>query len=191
MKVVAVNGSARAGGNTARLIEAAFEPLRDAGIQCELVELAHKDIRGCTVCGKCREKKDGQCHGRRDFGNEVVDRLRDADGVLLGSPTYFADVTAEMKAVIDRVGNTSMANGGFFVRKPGAAIVAVRRAGAIHVFDTINHFFLISQMVVVGSSYWNIGIGGGKGEVEDDEEGLRTMRKLGENMAWLLTKLAE
>jgi multimeric flavodoxin WrbA len=117
--------------------------------------------------------------------------LREADGVLLGSPTYFADVTAEMKAVIDRVGYVSMGNGGFFVRKPGAAVVAVRRAGAIHVFDTINHFFLISQMVVVGSSYWNVGIGREKGEVDGDEEGMRTMRKLGENMAWLLGKLAE
>ncbi len=191
MKVVAVNGSARRDSNTARLIETAFGPLRDAGIECELINLAGKDIRGCTACGKCREKADGQCHGRRDFGNEVIDRLRDADGILLGSPTYFADVTTEMKAVIDRVGYVSMANGGFFVRKPGAAVVAVRRGGAIHVFDTINHFFLISQMVVVGSSYWNVGIGRMPGDVDADEEGQRTMVKLGENMAWLLGKLAE
>lgn len=190
MKVVAINGSARKGGNTARLIETAFGPLRDAGIECELVQLAGKDVRGCTACMKCREKKDGQCHGRKDFGNEVIDRLRDADGIILGSPTYFADVSSEMKAVIDRVGYVSMSNGGFFVRKPGAAVVAVRRGGAIHVFDTINHFFLISQMVVVGSSYWNVGIGRERGEVEGDEEGMRTMVRLGENMAWLLQKLA-
>jgi len=190
MKVVAINGSARKGGNTARLIETAFGALRGAGIECELIELAGKDIRGCTACMKCREKQDGQCHGRRDFGNEVIERLRDADGVILGSPTYFADVTAELKAIIDRVGYVSMSNGGFFVRKPGAAVVAVRRAGAIHVFDTINHFFLINQMVVVGSSYWNVGIGRAPGEVEGDEEGMRTMVRLGENMAWLLGKLA-
>jgi len=191
MKVVAVNGSARKGGNTSLLIETAFGPLREAGIECELIELAGKDIRGCTACGKCREKKDGQCHGRRDFGNEVIDRLRDADGILLGSPTYYADVSSEMKAVIDRVGYTSGGNGGFFVRKPGAAIVAVRRGGAIHAFDTMNHFFLISQMIVVGSSYWNVGIGREKGAVEGDDEGMQTMRTLGENMAWLLHKLAE
>jgi multimeric flavodoxin WrbA len=191
MKVVAINGSARRNGNTTRLIETAFGPLREAGIECELVELAGKEVRGCTACMKCREKKDGQCHGRRDFGNEVIDRLRDADGIILGSPTYFADVSAEMKAVIDRVGYVSMGNGGFFTRKPGAAVVAVRRGGAIHVFDTINHFFLISQMVVVGSSYWNMGIGREKGEVEGDEEGMRTMVRLGENMAWLLQKLAD
>lgn len=191
MKVVAVNGSARKGGNTSLLIQAVFGPLRKAGVECELIELAGKDIRGCTACMKCREMKDGQCHGRKDFGNEVIDRLRDADGVLLGSPTYFADVSSEMKAVIDRVGYTSMSNGGFFVRKPGAAVVAVRRAGAIHAFDSINHFFLINQMLVVGSSYWNVGIGREKGEVEGDAEGLRTMTRLGENMAWLLEKLAE
>jgi multimeric flavodoxin WrbA len=191
MKVVAINGSARKGGNTARLIETVFGPLREAGIECELIELAGKDIRGCTACLKCREKQDGQCHGRRDFGNEVIDKLREADGVILGSPTYFADVSSEMKAVIDRVGYTSMSNGGFFVRKPGAAVVAVRRGGAIHVFDTINHFFLISQMLVVGSSYWNLGIGRLPGEVEGDEEGIRTMMRLGENMSWLLAKLAD
>ena len=191
MKVVAVSGSARKGGNTTQLIEHVLEPLREAGIDCELIELAGKEVRGCTACLKCRELKDGQCHGRKDFGNDVIDALRDADGIILGSPTYFADVSAEMKAVIDRVGYVSLGNGGFFTRKPGAAVVAVRRAGAIHVFDTINHFFLINQMLIVGSSYWNVGIGREKGEIEGDAEGLRTMRRLGENMAWLLGKLAE
>jgi multimeric flavodoxin WrbA len=191
MKVVAVNGSARRGGNTARLIESAFGPMREAGIECELIELAGKEVRGCTVCLKCRKELDGQCHGRNDFGNVVIDKLREADGILLGSPTYFADVTSEMKAVIDRTGYVSMGNGGFFTRKPGAAVVAARRGGAIHVFDTINHFFLISQMIVVGSSYWNVGIGREKGEVDADEEGQRTMINLGKNMAWLMGKLAE
>ena len=191
MKVVAVNGSARRDSNTARLIETVFGPLREAGIECELINLAGKDIRGCTACGKCREIADGQCHGRRDFGNELIDRLREADGIILGSPTYFADVTAEMKALIDRVGYVSMGNGGFFARKPGAAVVAARRGGAIHVFDTINHFFLISQMIVVGSSYWNVGIGRLPGDVDDDAEAQRTMTILGTNMAWLLAKIAK
>jgi multimeric flavodoxin WrbA len=189
MKVVAVSGSARKGGNTAQLVETVFGPLRDAGLECELIELAGKDVRGCAACGRCIREKDGQCHGRSDFGNEVIDALAEADGILLASPVYFGDVSAEMKAIIDRAGYVSRANGNTFARKPGAAVVAVRRAGAMHAFDTINHFFLIGEMLVVGSSYWNIGIGREKGEVVADEEGQRTMRRLGENLAWVLQSL--
>jgi multimeric flavodoxin WrbA len=109
-----------------------------------------------------------------------------ADGIILGSPTYFSDVTPEMKALIDRAGFVSRMNDFLFKRKLGAAIVAVRRAGATHVFDTINHLFLGSQMIVPGSIYWNIGVGRDKGDVEKDEEGIRTMKVLGQNMAWLL-----
>jgi multimeric flavodoxin WrbA len=189
MKVLAINGSARRGGNTAMLINAAFEPLRAAGHDCELVELAAKDIRGCTACGKCREMADRRCHGRKDDGNEIITRMFDADALLLGSPTYFADITPELKAMIDRAGYVSRGNGSLFARKPGAAIVAVRRAGAIHALDSINHFFLIGEMIVVGSSYWNIGIGAAKGAVEEDAEGLETMHRLGENLAWTMHKL--
>ncbi len=189
MKVVAVNGSARKGGNTAQLIEAAFVPLRAAGHECELIELAAKDIRGCTACGKCREKADRKCHGRRDFVNEILDTLFEADAIILGSPTYFADLTPELKAVIDRAGYVARGNGQIFARKLGAAVVAVRRGGAIHAFDSINHFFLISEMLVVGSSYWNIGIGGPAGAVQDDAEGMGTMQRLGENMVWAAERL--
>ena len=190
MRVVAVNGSARHEGNTSRLVEATLVPLREAGVECEVLNLAGKDIRGCMACGNCGKKKDGLCHGRSDYGNEVIDRLKLADGIILASPTYFADVTTEMKAVIDRAGYVAKNNGGFFARKAGAGIVAVRRAGAIHAFDTLNHFFLIGEMVIVGSSYWNIGIGRERGEVEGDVEGMKTMRRLGENMAWRLPRLA-
>ncbi|HET6352599.1 MAG TPA: flavodoxin family protein [Coriobacteriia bacterium] len=189
MKVVAVNGSARKGGNTTALINAAFAPLIEAGHKCELIELAGKDVRGCTACRKCFEKKDGRCHGRKDFGNEVIEKIMAADALLLGSPTYFADVTTELKAIIDRAGFVGRACPHLLARKPGAGIVAVRRAGAIHVLDTINHFFLISQMLIVGSSYWNIGIGREKGEVEGDAEGMGTMKRLGENLAWSLERL--
>ncbi len=191
MKVVAVNGSARKNGNTALLIGTAFEPLRAAGHECELIQLAGKDVRGCTACGKCREKGDGQCYGRRDDGNAVIDALFSADAVLLGSPTYFADITPELKAVIDRTGYVSrgVSSGNPLARKPAAAIIAVRRGGAIHAFDSINHFFLISDMIVVGSSYWNLGVGGPKGAVEDDAEGIATMKNLGSNMAWLMERL--
>lgn len=190
MRVVAVNGSARRGGNTARLIEAVLAPLRERGIECQVVELAGEEIRGCAACRTCGQKKDRRCHGRQDFANRVIDLLHSADAIILGSPVYFADVTAEMKALIDRAGYVSKNNGNSLARKLGAGVIAVRRAGAIHAFDTINHFFLIGEMIVVGSSYWNIGIGREKGEVEGDAEGMGTMRRLGENMAWLLEKLA-
>lgn len=189
MKVVGISGSARKDGNTALLLEAVFAPLRDAGVDCELVELAGTDIRGCRACGACGKQKDRRCHGRDDDANAIIEKMDDADGIILGSPVYFADVTTEMKALIDRAGYVGRANPGMFLRTPGAAVIAVRRAGAMHAFDTINHFFLISQMIVVGSSYWNIGIGRAKGDVEGDDEGMRTMTRLGENMAWLLEKL--
>ena len=191
MKVVAVNGSARKGGNTAQLIQAVFVPLRDAGIECELVELAAKDVRGCTACRKCFEAKDKQCHGRKDYLLEVLPKLWEADAIILGSPTYFADVSTEMKALIDRAGYVSMSNGGLLAKKIGAGVVAVRRGGGIHVFDTLNHLFFISQMIVVGSTYWNLGYGREPGEVQGDEEAMRNMAHLGTNMAWLLGKLAE
>lgn len=189
MRVVAVNGSARKNGNTAHLVEAFFGPLRDAGVECVEYPLAGRDVRGCTACRACYREKDRRCHGRDDFGNEVIEALDGADAIVLASPVYFADVSSEMKAIIDRAGYVSRANGNIHARKPGAAIAAVRRAGAIHALDTMNHFFGIGEMIVVSSSYWNLGIGGGPGEVEADEEGLSTMRRLGENMAWLLERL--
>jgi multimeric flavodoxin WrbA len=191
MKVIGVSGSARKGGNTAQLIEAVFAPLREAGIECELVELAAKDVRGCTACRKCFEAKDRQCHGRKDYLNEVLPKLWEADAIVLGSPTYYADVSSEMKSLIDRAGYVSGANGGLLTRKVGAGVVAVRRGGGIHVLDSMNHLFLISQMIVVGSTYWNLGYGREKGEVLDDDEGMRNMANLGTNMAWVLGKLAE
>ena len=190
MKIVAVNGSARRNGNTAILLRAALEPFQAAGHECELIQLAGKQIRGCTACYKCEATKDLTCSGLSDDADPVIDAMIGADALLLGSPVYFGDVPAELKAIIDRAGMVGRQNGNVWARKPGAAVVAVRRAGAIHAFDTINHFFLIGEMLVVGSSYWNVGIGRNKGEVEADEEGMSTLRRLGENMAWLLGRLA-
>ncbi|HCO93390.1 MAG TPA: flavodoxin family protein [Phycisphaerales bacterium] len=188
MKVIAFNGSARKDGNTAILIREVFSELDAEGITTEMVQLAGKNIRGCTACGKCFENKNQRCVVDNDFANDCIDKMIEADGIILASPTYFADVTAEMKALIDRAGYVARANSFMLKRKIGAAVVAVRRAGAIHAFDSINHFFLISQMIVPGSSYWNIGIGRAIGEVEQDQEGLETMQTLGRNMAWLLKK---
>jgi len=190
MMVVAINGSARENGNTALLLGHVLEELSKEGIRGELVQLSGKRVRGCAACYKCFEIKDRRCSIREDAINDCIEKMEAADGILLGSPTYFTDVTSEMKALIDRAGMTARANGDMFRRKVGAAVVAVRRAGAIHAFDTLNHFFLIGQMVVPGSSYWNIGIGRQIGEVDKDEEGINTMRVLGRNMAWLLKATA-
>ena len=189
MKVIAFNGSARKDGNTAILVRHVFSALNKKGIKTEMVQLSGKKIRGCIACFKCWKNKDRRCAVKNDIVNECIEKMLDADGIVLASPTYFADVSAELKALIDRAGMVSRANGDMLKRKTGAAVVAARRAGAIHVFDTINHFFLISQMIVPGSIYWNIGFGREKGEVEKDEEGLKTMQALGENMAWLMKKI--
>ena len=189
MKVVAFNGSAREKGNTAILLNLVLDELINEGIETELVSLAGKNIPGCRACYKCYETVDGHCVVAGDVVNECIDKMRAADGIILGSPTYFTDVTAGMKALIERSGMTSRANKDLFRRKVGAGVVAVRRAGAMHTFDTLNHFFLIGQMVVVGSAYWNIGIGREPGDVEKDMEGIETMKTLGRNMAWLLKKI--
>jgi multimeric flavodoxin WrbA len=190
MKVVAFNGSPRKDGNCVRLIGHVFKVLEHHGIQTECVQLGGNPVRGCMACYQCFSNKDRRCIQREDLVNDCMAKMQDADGIILASPTYFADVTSELKALIDRAGLVNRANENFLRRKVGAAVVSVRRCGAIHAFDTINHFFLIGEMVVPGSSYWNVAMGREKGEVENDEEGIRTMTTLGENMAWLLKKLA-
>ncbi|WP_027367697.1 flavodoxin family protein [Desulfocurvibacter africanus] len=189
MKVVAFNGSARKDGNTAILIRRVFAALEKEGIETELVQMAGMKVRGCIACFKCFENKDQRCAVRNDDINSCIEKMVAADGIILGSPTYFANVSTEIKALIDRAGMTSIANGGMLRRKVGAAVVAVRRAGATNVYDAINRFYGISGMIVPGSIYWNLGIGLGPGQVENDEEGLRTMDELGQNMAWLMKKL--
>lgn len=189
MKVIAFNGSARKDGNTARLIRTVFAPLEAAGIETELVQLAGQRVRGCTACMQCWERKDNECVMGGDIVNEAMAKMVEADGIILGSPTYFADVTAEMKALIDRCGMVNRANGDLLARKVGAGVAVARRGGSMHTLQTLQNFFLIAQMVIPGSSYWNIAFGRNIGEVDQDEEGLQTMRRLGENMAWLLQKL--
>ncbi len=190
MKVVAFSGSARKDGNTAILVREVLAPLEQEGIETELVQLAGETIRGCIACYKCYERKDRRCAVIGDVVNDCIEKMIDADAVILASPTYFADISAEMKALIDRAGMVGRANDNLYRRKVGAAVVAVRRGGAVHAFDSINHFFLIGEMIVPGSNYWNMGFGKGIGEVQGDEEGMGTMRRLGENIAWLMKKLA-
>ncbi len=189
MRVVAINGSARKDGNTAILAREVLSVLEKEGIRTGLIQLAGEDIRGCTACYRCMKELNRRCAIEDDVVNDCIARMDESEGVILASPTYFADVTPAMKALMDRAGMTALANGGMFRRKVGAAVVAVRRGGAIHAFDTMNHFFFISEMVVPGSNYWNVGIGLDRGDVEKDAEGIRTMQVLGENMAWVMKKL--
>jgi len=191
MKVVAFNGSARKKGNTATMLRAVLGELDWAGIETELVSLADYKLAGCNACMKCAKNKDRRCAVDDGDMNDMIARMIDADGIILGSPTYFADVSTSMKALIERCGMVSRVNGDLLRHKAGAAVVAMRRGGAAHVFSSMNYFFLIGQMIVVGSSYWNIGIGLKPGEVSGDEEGMRTMTDLGRNMAWLLPRLSD
>ncbi len=190
MKVVAFNGSPRKDGNTAALLGVVLKELNGQGIDTELVHLKGP-LSGCIACFKCFEKKNGKCAMDKDIINECIALMSEADGIILGSPTYFADLTPELKALIDRSGFVGKANEDMFKRKVGAAVVAVRRAGAIHAFDSINHFFLINQMIIAGSSYWNIGLGLAEKDVEKDEEAIQIMRTLGQNMAWLMKKIKD
>jgi len=189
MKVIGINCSPRKGGNTEILIKEVFKSLERNGVKTEFVQIGGKKVNGCIACMKCRKAKDGQCHQDNEVLNRCMKKMAEADGIIIGSPTYFSDLSTEAKALIDVSGYALRGAGNPLKKKLGAAVVSVRRAGGIHVFDSINHFFLINEMIIPGSSYWNIGIGREKGEVLKDEEGMETMRKLGENMAWLLKRL--
>jgi multimeric flavodoxin WrbA len=189
MKVIAFNGSPRKDGNTSLLIKEVFTELEKEGIETELIQLGGHSIHGCIACMKCGKNKNSQCALSGDSLNDHFAKMVAADGIILGSPVYFTDVTTEMKALIDRTGFVARQNGHLLKRKVGAGVVAVRRAGSVHTFDTLNHFFTINQMVVPGSDYWNMGIGLQPGDVIGDKEGMNTMRILGSNMAWLLKKL--
>jgi multimeric flavodoxin WrbA len=183
MKVVAFNCSVRKDGNTAILIKQVFKELENENISTELVQLAGEKISGCIACGKCALTKNNQCAITGDLVNEYIAKMAKAQAIIIGSPTYFADCTASAKALIERAGMVSRANNNLLKRKIAAAVVAVRRGGAIHAFDSINHFFTIGEMIIVGASYWNIGIGREIGQVTNDQEGLETMSVLGKNMA--------
>jgi len=189
VKVVAFNGSPRENGNTAILIHHVLKVLQEEGIETEFVQLGGQLIHGCMACGSCLKLQNRECKIVDDNVNVYIKKMLEADGIILGSPTYFSMMTSELKALIDRAGYVGRSNGHLFKRKVGAAIVAVRRTGAMPTFDAINHFFLINGMIIPGSSYWNVGVGLRKGDVEDDVEGIETMKALGKNMAWLLEKI--
>jgi multimeric flavodoxin WrbA len=189
MKALAINGSPKRQGNTRYLIEIVLNELQAEGIDTEVYQLGGKLVQGCTACMQCLQKKNRRCAIETDCINEIIEKALEADAILIGSPTYFSMVTTETKALIDRLGFVAKANDAMLTRKVGAGVVAVRRAGAIPTFDTINRLFFISGMIVPGSQYWNIGIGRMPGEVANDEEGVQIMKTLGQNIAWLMKKL--
>lgn len=186
-KIFALNGSSRADGNTAAMIKTVLGVCERAGHATEVYQAGGKPIRGCVACGGCG-KRTGRC-AIDDWVNELYPKMAEADVIILGTPTYFSDVTSETKAVIDRTGYISRGDNMRFSRKIGAGIVAARRAGSIHALDTINHFFLINDMIVPGSTYWNMSLARDKGEYGKDGEGVKTMERLGENIVWLLEKI--
>ena len=185
MYALAVSGSPRKRGNTELLLRAVLAELESAGWETELVKVGGTAIRGCTACEKCFENKDNQCAVKKDKFNDTFSKMLTSDAMILGSPTYFAAISADLKALIERAGYVAYANNHAFSGKIGAAVVAVRRGGATHVYDTINHMFQMSRMIIPCSTYWNMGIGRNKGEVLEDEEGLANMRHLGKSIDWL------
>ncbi len=189
MKVVGINSSPRRDGNTSMLINTVFQELEKEGIETEQIRIGGTVVRGCTGCGTCAKQRNRRCVFDEDIINDCIAEISAADGIILGSPCYFTDVTAEMKAFIDRVGMVSLNNGGILKHKAGGCLVAVRRGGATHAFDTMNHFLHYMQTFMVVASYWNMAYGLKIGDVNNDQEGLRNMKTLGENMAFLLKKL--
>lgn len=189
MKVVAINGSPKKEGNTYYAINIVADELKKEDIEVEIINVGNKSVRGCAVCGKCIENRDGKCI-IDDGINEWIEKLKEADGIILGSPVYFSSVSGNLKGFLDRAFFVSSANGGMFRHKVGAAVVAVRRSGGIPTFQELNNYLTYSEMLIPASNYWNVIHGRVPGEVLKDEEGMQVMRVLGKNMAWLL-KLVE
>lgn len=190
MKVFAINGSPKPNGNTATAMQTVLEQIEQQGIETELVTIGQKVIRGCVACGTCGKEQNRKCVFDGDEVNALLPKMFEADALLLGSPTYYSGINGTMKAFLDRTFFVAAANGGLFRHKVGAAVVAVRRSGGIPVFDQLNKYWQISEMLSVGSSYWNVIHGLLPGEAPQDEEGMHVMRTLGQNIAWLL-KLIE
>lgn len=184
MKVFGINGSARKDGNTALIIGKVFDELNMEGIATELIQLADYDIHPCRGCFACKGRFN--CAMVNDGFAEIFSRIVEADGLVLGSPVYSADVSAKMKAFLERGGVVVASNPGLLRHKVGASVAAVRRGGGMTTIDTMNHFMLNKEMIVVGSTYWNMVYGKNAGDVLNDDEGLSNMRNLGQNMAWLL-----
>ena len=186
MRILGVVGSPRVEGNTERVVAEALKAAEEDGAETELLRLADRDVKPCDACLSCR--KTGECRIPDDF-NPVFEKMAQADGIILASPVYFSSATPQMKAVIDRAGYLSIAKGRVFENKVGGAIAVARRAGQNFTFAQLLFFFLHQGMIVPGSTYWNVAFGRNRGDVDKDEEGLRTARNLGKKMVWLISKI--
>lgn len=185
MKVIAINGSPKAEGNTYHALKIVTEELEKEGISTEIIHVGNKNIHGCLSCGACKDNQNERCI-IRDEVNEIIQKLKSADGIVIGSPVYYASIAGTMKCFLDRTFFTASANGGLFRHKVGASVVAVRRSGEVATFDHLNHYFTIGEMFLASSNYWNVIHGRMPGEAIQDEEGVQTMRVLGKNMAFLI-----
>lgn len=187
MKVIGINGSARKGGNTSIVMNEVFKPLKNAGIETELIELADVTMESCSACWGCAGKQN--CIRHQDAFQGVFHAMLKADGILLGSPVYTGNITSSMQAFLERCGVVTDLNKGLLKHKVGACVSVARRAGSMSALDTLQHFFLTQDMFLVGSSYWNMAYGQLPGDVVNDHEAMETMRNLGENMVFLLKSL--
>ena len=186
MKVVGFNGSPNKKGNTACSLNMVFEELENAGIETEMIHVGKKKIQGCTACLDCVKKQNQACSLDDDPVNEWIQKIKAADGLLLGSPVHFSGVAGTMKSFLDRAFFVASVNGGLFRNKVGAAVAAVRRSGGISTVDSLNHYINYSEMVMPSSNYWNVAHGLAPGQVMQDGEGKQIMAVLGKNMAWLM-----
>ena len=186
MKIIGFNGSPRKDGNTTTLIGCLLREVEKEGIETELVQLSAKVIHGCIACYKCFENQDQRCAVKNDAANEYIEKMTTAQGIVLGSPSYFQDVTAEMKALVDRAGFVGLANGRMYKNKIGASLSSFRRSGGMHVIETMNHFFFSNDLIIAGRA---MSVARDKGDVEKDAEGVQTAQALGQKIAWLLKKL--
>lgn len=189
MKVVAFNGSARKESNTALLIGEVFSQLEADGIETELINLRGSNLHGCLACFECFSSPQEPCAIKNDNLNEYVEKMREADGIILGSPSYFANVSTEMKALIDRAGLLAFSDPGMLKHKVGASVAVARRIGSAQVLNQLNTFFSCFEMFTVNSSYPAMAIAQEASEALQDEMGIETMRTLGKNMSFLLKKL--
>jgi multimeric flavodoxin WrbA len=186
MKVIGINGSPRAEGNTATVLKEMAAELAREGIEMEILQVGNRLVRGCQACAACTRNKNERCIVTDDIVNEAVQKMKAADGIVLGSPVYFAGIGGTMKCFCDRVFYVSNTNGGLFAGKVGASVVAVRRSGGSATWQGLNFYLAISKMTLAGSSYWNIVHGTNPGEAALDGEGMQTVRNTAKNMAWLL-----
>lgn len=190
MKVIIFNGSPNKEGNTYHGIKIVADELEKEGIETEIIHVGNKSIRGCIACGYCTKNKNRKCAITTDPVNNWIEKMNDADGIILGSPVHYSSIAGTMKSFLDRAFRVAEANDSMLRHKVGAAVVAVRRAGGIPTFDQLNNYINHSEMIIPTSNYWNIINGRLPGEVMQDEEGIQIMRILGQNMAWLM-KLIE